>query len=79
MGSVSYTIAGRTDGDGVRHVEQFPEAIQVGSAAPALDAYEYEPFPNRCVFIKPDGARCKGKRLPGRSMCMVHWRDDESE
>jgi len=79
MGSVLVSAAGRSDQEGVRHVEQFPEALQNENAAPSPDRFAYEAYPNRCVATVKNGSRCRGKRLPGRNLCMVHWSADEQE
>ncbi len=73
MGRARYDIAGRVDGDAVRHVEQFPEATAVAGAALAPDRYEYEVDTDRCIAETAAGRRCRGKRVKGSRYCMVHY------
>ena len=60
-----------------------PEAVDTPIAAPekAVDgappiegAPETISEPGRCQTVKPDGQRCKGRSLPGLSVCVLHRR-----
>jgi hypothetical protein len=72
MGSVLVSAAGRSDQEGVSHVEQFPEPLQNQNAAQSPDQYVYEAYPDRCKVIKSDGVRCRGTMIRKTGLCMVH-------
>lgn len=73
--------AGRSDLEGVTPVVYDLEVQQNPGAVMAPDQNVYDPYPDRCVQMKLDGSRCRGKKLPGRHVCMVHAKkepvDDE--
>lgn len=83
MGSVQVSIAGRSDQ--TRATVTVPAGVQSlnPNAAPSPDQNAYEAYPGRCIQLKLDGTRCKGKGIPSKQgMCMVHATkeplDDES-